>query len=111
MAKARIPRKQSQKVKPPKSDLDCSVNLGKSMDALVTARTSLLRARAELVDFKTPDAAHTYLDLASHLIELAQNTCRQGLQVAIMHWMKTGRKQERHQKVAAERLSAKAGGE
>ena len=111
------PRKESTKVKPQKpetkkssakEDLDWCNHLGKAMDALVTARSSLLRARAGMLQYNTPDTAHTYLDQANYFIDLAQNISRQGLQVAIVHWSKGWGKREKPPKAAAERLAAQA---
>ncbi len=62
------------------------VEIGKAMDALVSARSNLLRARAKLLDYNTPDAAHTLLDAASYFIDQAQNTSRQAMHLAIAHW-------------------------
>ena len=63
-----VSRKNSTKVKPQKpepkkslakEDLDWCNHLGKAMDALVTTRSSLLRARAGMLQYDTPDPAHT----------------------------------------------------
>ena len=68
------------------ADGDEFVEIGKAMDALVTARSNLLRARAKLLDYKTPDAAHTLLDAANYFIDQAQNCTRQAFQMAISYW-------------------------
>ena len=69
-----------------KTDSDEFIQIGKAMDALVSARSNLLRSRAKLLDYDTPGAAHTLLDAANYFIDQAQNCSRQALQMALVYW-------------------------
>ena len=69
-----------------KTEADAFTELAKAMDGLRSARSSLLRLRAGLLDYDTPDAAHTILDAANYLIDQAHHFTHQAMNIACLKW-------------------------
>ena len=90
--------KQSKKVKPrrkPKpsksqKEADATfAELAKAMGGLRTARSSLLRCRAGLLRYSTPDTTHEILDSANYLIGQSHHFCHYAMNLfCVSQWGK-----------------------
>ena len=56
------------------------------MEGLRSARSSLLRLRAGLLHYNTPDTSHEILDAANYLIDKSHHFVHQAMNIACLKW-------------------------